>query len=366
VSLVRSGKDRRLAAAPRTAGGAACLPAFVSYPLFVLLLVSPSARAESVNIAASKDNTIFSEDGNFSNGAGQHLFAGRTGGTNTRRALIAFDVARSVPAGSTITAAKLTLSMSKTLVREHPVGLHVVLADWGEGGSDATLNEGMGAPATPGDATWLFRFFDSLRWSAPGGDFVPTASATIPVDLVGFYTWGSTPDMVADVQEWLDSPEKSFGWILRGNEAVFPTSKRFDSSQNLDVGVRPVLSVEFTSPVDLAGRVPDGHGVPGAPLTIARDAAGQLTLRWGPSCLSTDTDFEVYEGVLRQFTGHRPRACSTAGATAFTLPSPQGNVYYLVVPRNVSREGSYGASSSNLPRPASLEACLPQAVTVCQ
>ncbi|MGH7754539.1 MAG: hypothetical protein ACREN5_17170, partial [Gemmatimonadales bacterium] len=120
MSSASSGKARRQAAVPLLAGGAACLPASI----FIFLFLSPAARAETVNIAASKDNTLYSEDGNFSNGAGQHLFAGRTGGTNTRRALIAFDVARSIPAGSTITAAKLTLSMSRTLVGEQPVGLH--------------------------------------------------------------------------------------------------------------------------------------------------------------------------------------------------------------------------------------------------
>ncbi len=340
-----------------------CLSAAVS-------LLAPRAQAETVDIAASKDNTLYSESDSLSNGSGQHFFAGRVGTGGIRRGPVAFDVASSIPPGSTITSARLTLNVSRTLalVGAQPVSLHRVLDDWGEGTSDADgiQGEGGGAPATPGDATWVHRFFDTAFWGTPGGDFEASPSATILVADLGSYTWDSTPGMVADVQAWLDEPARSFGWILVGNEAAFPTSKRFDSSENPTLSLRPLLSVEFTPPADLAGQVPDGRRVPGEPLTIARQPDGRLTLRWGASCLSSDRDYEVYEGVLGDFRSHAPSACSTGGATSFTLAPPAGSAYYLVVPRNAGREGSYGADSRNGSRPPSLSACLPQAVLVCQ
>ena len=45
---------------------------------------------------------------------------------------------------------------------------------------------------------------------------------------------------------------------------------------------------------------------------------------------------------------------------------PVGDTYYLVVPHNGSREGSYGTDSSGRERPPAIEACLPQAVGGCR
>src|SRR5690606_21277302 len=96
-------------------------------------------------------NTLFDDgSGTTSNGAGQHLFAGRVGGGGggaIRRGLLAFDVAAMVPAGATITNAALTLNMSKSISGDQSVSLHRTLADWGEAASDAAGDEGMGTAA---------------------------------------------------------------------------------------------------------------------------------------------------------------------------------------------------------------------------
>ena len=52
--------------------------------------------------------------------------------------------------------------------------------------------------------------------------------------------------MAADVQSWLDGPSSNFGWLLRGNEEVIHTTKRFDSKENPVVAMRPSLEVTFT------------------------------------------------------------------------------------------------------------------------
>jgi hypothetical protein len=109
-----------------------------------------------------------------------------------------------------------------------------------------------------------------------------------------------------------------------------------------------------------AGEVGDGSGG-GAALTIAPAAGGQITLSWGDSCASTDTDYAVYEGILGgPPTSHVPVTCSTNGATTWTFTPAAGDRYYYVVPRNAVTEGSYGRSSSGAPRPPSAAACLPQ------
>ena len=103
-----------------------------------------------------KDNTLYeSPEGSVSNGAGGHLFSGRNNEGDIRRALVAFDVAGSIPPGATIMSVSLQLRMSRTAGGPERVSLHKVLADWGQGSSDADGNEGGGTESTGGDATWV-------------------------------------------------------------------------------------------------------------------------------------------------------------------------------------------------------------------
>ena len=106
-------------------------------PLLPFALLAPLARADVVTLGAIRDNTIYSESGSESNGAGNSFFAGRTKDGPIRRGLIAFDVAAAIPAGATINSATLTLYMSRTRTQNQTVSLHRILAAWGEGTSHA-------------------------------------------------------------------------------------------------------------------------------------------------------------------------------------------------------------------------------------
>lgn len=201
-----------------------------------------------INLMPIRDNTLYEDEmGIISNGKGQHLFAGMTKNASIHRAVIAFDIAGRIPPGSRIVSARLVLNLSKTTSGAEEAQLLRLLADWGEGASDAPENEGGGFAAADGDATWIHRFYPIERWKAPGGDFSQIASGTTMVAGPGAYTWGSTPEMVADIQDWLDRPANNFGWLLRGNESKNPTSKRFDSRENENEASRPMLAVEFQS-----------------------------------------------------------------------------------------------------------------------
>ncbi len=204
------------------------------------------ASALTISIMPSKDNTLYEYDpaeGDHSNGAGFHFFAGETAMGELRRGVLAFDIAGSIPPGSTITAVSLNLNMSRTLLETaRTVELHKLLADWGEGTSHAPGEEGDGAPATTNDATWRHRFFDTIFWAMQGGDFSATVSASQVVGPVGQYTWSSA-QMVEDVQSWLDNPSSNFGWLVLGDESTNATSKRFDTRESASP---PVLTIEYT------------------------------------------------------------------------------------------------------------------------
>jgi hypothetical protein len=212
-----------------------------------LVAVTGTARAGLIILEPVRDNTLYeSATGALSNGAGAQFYAGKTATGKIRRGLLAFDVASAIPADSVIVSAKLTLFVSQASGPDVTVSLHRALSDWGEGASSADDGGGGGgAPAQPGDATWLHTFWDDQFWSQPGGDFDPLASAATVVGGVNFYTWDSTPQVVADVQSWLDDPASAFGWLVKGDESMNQTARRFESREQDLVDFRPKLEIEY-------------------------------------------------------------------------------------------------------------------------
>lgn len=206
-----------------------------------------AVHADVVSILPTRDNTLFEDAaGSLSNGSGQYLFAGITLQPFARRALLNFDVSGQVPAGATITHASLTLHVSRGVSSIVPVSVHRVASDWGEGASDAVGEEGTGIAAEAGDATWLNTFFPGSTWTNPGGDFQASPSAISNIGGIGFWTWGSTAQLVADAQAMLDQPSLNFGWMLIGDELdTPPTAKRFDSRESPEESFRPVLRIEY-------------------------------------------------------------------------------------------------------------------------
>src|SRR3990172_12358271 len=206
-------------------------------------------QAATAALNPSKDNTLYEyvvADGDRSNGAGSRFFAGRTAQGRLRRGVLAFDVAGSIPAGSTITSVSLSMDMSRTTLNTaRTVELRRLLADWGEGTSNADQQEGQGAPATTTDATWRHRFYNTDLWTTQGGDFSGTVSASQSVGGIGTYTWSSA-QMATDVQSWLDNPSTSFGWLVMGDESVSTTAKRFDSRES---NSPPALTIQYTPPL---------------------------------------------------------------------------------------------------------------------
>jgi hypothetical protein len=265
--------------------------------------IAPSlASATTININPIKDNTLYEFvplDGDRSNALGVHFFAGMTAESLIRRGVLAFNIAGSIPPGSTITSVSLSMNMSRTISDTRTVELHVLLADWGEGTSNADAQEGEGAPATPNDATWRHRFYNTIFWTTQGGDFSATASASQSVGGIGQYIWSSA-QMVADVQSWLDNPATNFGWLVLGDESTSPTSKRFDTRESTSP---PVLTIEYTEPasITLSAR---GRKVGGI---------NTVRLRWMGA---TSTNVDVYrDGVVIVTTANDGEYIDSTGDT---------------------------------------------------
>lgn len=250
-----------------------------------LLLVGSLATTQEIVLVASMDNTIFEESAS-SNGAGSHMFVGRTGHDDRRRGLVRFDVSAAIPAGAVIDSAMVQMFMSKTSSGPKPVSLHRLVEAWGEGASNSDLEGGgggIGAPAQEGEATWVDRFHLAVPWTEEGGDFLAAPSATVAVAGNDFYEWGPTAAMVADVQAWIDSPGLEHGWIVLGDESGPFTAKRFETRESFNPQFWPRLTVTFTVPSDCPEDL-DGSGqVDGGDL-------GSLLALWGSGDRGADLD----------------------------------------------------------------------------
>ena len=216
--------------------------------LLGVLAWSPLAAGATRQIPATRDNTLFDllADTLSSNGAGPYLFVGDNSQGNTRRALLHFAVAESLPADATIDSVELRLNSSQAQnTSPRTITVHRLLADWGEGTSFSS--GGGGARPVPGDATWLHAFYDDRFWTSPGGDFEAAASASIIVTGTGFYSWRG-PGLAVDVQAWYDQPGINHGWLLLGDESTVSTARRLDSRESATPANRPVLIIHFTAP----------------------------------------------------------------------------------------------------------------------
>lgn len=128
-------------------------------------------------------------------------------------------------------------------------------------------------------------------------------------------------------------------------------------------GARITLGASIEDVVSGAGRVPDGAGDAENPLRVGR-AGSVVQLDWDPSCLTSDDDYAVYEGTLGAWSTQIDVTCTTAGATFASFLPVSGNRYFLVVPHNGTRAGSYGFRSDGTPRPTN-DTCFPSSDAGC-
>jgi hypothetical protein len=141
----------------------AALRGLLGTVLFALCLAAQAATTIVLNAVA--DNSLFSESDVLSDGAGPHLWVGRTAGGVDRRALVRFDLT-AVPQDSVVVGARLRMFMSRTISPDQDISVRRLTASWGEGTSTAGSG-GTGALATAADATWGFRFFGTqARWTS--------------------------------------------------------------------------------------------------------------------------------------------------------------------------------------------------------
>jgi len=213
-----------------------------------LLALAPAASAQSWTLVSSQDNSIFESPSGAGQSNGEHdgLFSGNTTFGAARRALVQFDIAGNIPAGSTITSAELVLTVTQAPPTGplQPFDVHRVMSAWGEGASDSGGAGGLGAAAIAPDATWDNRMEPATAWGTAGGDFLAAPSSSQIVGTSGPFSFLGD-DMVRDVQGWLDGSFVNNGWVLLGDEANTETARRFGSREHSTGTTRPRLIVGY-------------------------------------------------------------------------------------------------------------------------
>jgi hypothetical protein len=231
---------------------------------------SASVHADVVTLAASsntQDTTIYQSNNSFSGGGAPAIFVGVNGMGSIRRGFIAFDIVDNLPVGATITGVQLTLILAQTGgATSANIGLYDVPKPWlqGTAGSTAAGISGSGAGFAAGtnDTTWNDEFYSSTSptpWTSLGGDHAGTASASLALGTNTPntpFSWlsSSNPQMLTDVQSWLDTPSSNNGWeLINANEGTNNTVYEFYSSEwdNAHFGGSatqvPALQVTYTT-----------------------------------------------------------------------------------------------------------------------
>jgi len=203
-----------------------------------------NASADSVTLIPVGDATISEGQPSTPLGTSTILVSGTTGineGATRNRALLRFDLSASIPSNAIVTSAALTMTVVGTppLVTNLWFSLHKVAQDWSESA-----------------VTWTDRLSPPAPWSTPGGappqDYSSSVTQSNLITGLGTFTFVSSPDMIADVQDWVGNPAKSFGWILICElEQLEKSVRKFASSGyalNTIPTNRPALEVQFSLP----------------------------------------------------------------------------------------------------------------------
>ncbi len=233
--------------------------------IFLVSVIFHRAFAATILLQPVADTTLI-EIAPISNMGGSTFVNAGTAGQNgaRNRGLYKFNFS-SIPPYSKIKSAAVTLEV----VQEPSAGgvsslfdLHRLLKSWGEGDKVTALHDGggLGLLATTNEATWNSRFaFTTNLWSSPGAsnDYATAVSSSTPVyGVADFPHFNSTPQMIADVQDWVNDPASNFGWLLKSeSEATAKTARGFGSREfaGADVNSPPYVAVEFVPPPTIFG-----------------------------------------------------------------------------------------------------------------
>ena len=224
---------------------------FKTVVLASVLAAGGRVCGQTVTLAPCADTSLFENEPDNNLGASVSLVSGANTSGYRSRELMQFSFTNQIPSNAIIQSVTLTVNVVTV-----PGGgggaasvfdMHRLLVSWTEG--IGTGN--MGSPANPGETTWDYRFYPTNGWTTPGGgisnDFSAVVSASLLWNAIGMYTYASTSNLVADVQQWVANPATNFGWMfISESENVPQTARRIGARE--DTNNAPSLVVQYAMP----------------------------------------------------------------------------------------------------------------------
>jgi hypothetical protein len=230
--------------------------------LVCFLALTQSLRADRVELISSADTTLIEVAPDSNLGGACIVNAGTTQMNTRNRGLFLFDLSGTLPANAIVTGVGLILGVTGEPANGFVTAdytLHRMLQSWGEGNKgnpncppDNGSSPGIGTVATENEATWTHRFAQTaMTWDTPGGaagvDYLAEPSADQLISGTGEspYHFLDTPELRADVQNWINNPRSNFGWMLIcETEDERGTARRFGSRE--DPSSPPTLVIDYT------------------------------------------------------------------------------------------------------------------------
>ena len=210
-------------------------------------------NAQTLDLDAIEDTTIYSNV--VDNNGGGHAFniAGTANNGNERRSLLRFDLAGIAP-GSTVNSASLDLDITQVGNTGGTFQLFRLDTDWGEGSGVGN----QGAAALAGEATWNSAEFGSVDWATPGGSFFPQLLSEVSITSTGVSSFSSSDNFIDAIQSIVDDPTQNFGFLISSSSGA-GSAIRIGSREG---GSAASLSVDFTA-------IPEPTGISILALSLA-------------------------------------------------------------------------------------------------
>jgi hypothetical protein len=185
------------------------LPATAALVL-ALIGAAVATATSSVTLTSGKATFVMlnsNKPGDCANWGAYSRFHVGANALSVRRGLVQFDLS-AIPAGTHVVAATLSLYHPDTLRGSGVVDVHRVTTAWNEGtGVNTCTNDG---------ANW------TTPWQTAGGDFDPTAAASLAKSAGDAPTWDSW-NVTSLVQDWVSHAYANDGLLLKlANEQFSP------------------------------------------------------------------------------------------------------------------------------------------------
>ncbi|MBC8356264.1 MAG: DUF4347 domain-containing protein, partial [Planctomycetes bacterium] len=260
--------------------------------------------ANSTAALTAGQDTYIQDSSGLNYGVAPSLIVDRSGGgLGDQRALLLFDLSF-LPVGSTITNATLLMESTQN-GSAMDINVYELTQAWSEGTGNGTLDA----------ANWNERL-TATNWTSAGGDFDPTAVATLNTGAIGQHSWVIT----GLVQDWYTGAKANNGIII-GSPNTGSDTVTYDSSEG---ATPPRLSLTYaltanTAPVLDVGQSPA--------LAALNEDAGAPAGAVG-TLVSSLVDFVLPAGQVDNVTD--PDAGAALGIAVTAADTTDGTWHYSV------------------------------------